>query len=220
MSRKILTDVFPDWLTGSGIFEELQDFSVPWAGESINAYLDIAYFGMHSGSKPVSVLVENIMTGDELSAAEITLIATTCVALYNVNWTKQWATLSAQYDPIQNYSMTETMTDDETVIDYGKTNTRTDDLTNTTANDIFGFNSTTAVDTGGSEVTQGGTVTDVQTGSDTHTRNYTLEREGNIGVTTSQQMLQSERDLWMWNYFNDVVFPDLDKVLALSVYEN
>ena len=46
----------------------------------------------------------------------------------------------------------------------------------------------------------------------------TLTRSGNIGVTTSQQMIQSERDLWLWNFFQDVVFKDISKVLTLSIY--
>ena len=45
-----------------------------------------------------------------------------------------------------------------------------------------------------------------------------LHRSGNIGVTTSQQMIQSEIDLWKWNFFQDIVFKDLAKSLTLSVY--
>ena len=44
-----------------------------------------------------------------------------------------------------------------------------------------------------------------------------LTRSGNIGVTTSQQMIQSERDLWQWNFFESV-FTDLDYVLTLQIY--
>lgn len=45
----------------------------------------------------------------------------------------------------------------------------------------------------------------------------TLTRKGNIGVTSSQQLLESERELWMWDYFS-VIFSDLDKILTLSIY--
>lgn len=48
--------------------------------------------------------------------------------------------------------------------------------------------------------------------------NHTLTRKGNIGVTTSQQMIQSERDLWLWNFFENVVFLDLDRLLTLPLY--
>lgn len=234
MSRPKLTDVFPDWLTGGGIFTAMQSMSVPWSTDNIASSLDLEYYGNVSGDKYISPAIEKVMEDDELSASEITLFATALVALYGDNWTKQYATLSASYDPIKNYDMTETMTDDETVTDYGKTHTMTNnltdtatpDLTNETANDAYGFNSTDAVPTGGSTVTASGTntltktgsVTDTDTGSDTQTRNYTLTRSGNIGVTTSQQMIQSEHDLWKWNFFREVVFPNVDEVLALRVY--
>ena len=45
-----------------------------------------------------------------------------------------------------------------------------------------------------------------------------LQRSGNIGVTTSQQMIESERQLWTWNFFQNVVFKDITKMLALSIY--
>lgn len=46
---------------------------------------------------------------------------------------------------------------------------------------------------------------------------YEEHRHGNIGVTTSQQMLSQERDLWQW-YFYDYVFSDLDRFLTIKVY--
>ena len=60
--------------------------------------------------------------------------------------------------------------------------------------------------------------------SDTETKNLqtntseTFHREGNLGVTTSQQMLESEFELRIKYRFFDVVFGDLDKTLALSIY--
>lgn len=42
-------------------------------------------------------------------------------------------------------------------------------------------------------------------------------RAGNIGVTTTQQMLQQEFEIWKWNFYFQV-FEDVDRFLALSVY--
>lgn len=259
---KTLIDVFPGWLTGTGIFSELQSFDVPWKDDNIEDELDREYFGNVSGDKTVSPLIQKMMTGETLSNTERALIATSIMAICGSNWGKLWATLDFQYNPIENYSMTEEMTDDETVIDYGRTHTRTDNLshgktgtetdtpnttetqtpnlTNGTESEVYGFNSATAVPTGGQTATatgtntltrtgteqttfnttetDTGTQTDVDTGSDTHTRNYTLTRSGNIGVTTSQQMIESERNLWKWNFFRDVVFPDIDRVLTTRIY--
>ena len=46
----------------------------------------------------------------------------------------------------------------------------------------------------------------------------TLTRRGNIGVTTTQQMIEAQRELLLWDYFYKIVFPDLDKLLTLSIY--
>lgn len=54
-------------------------------------------------------------------------------------------------------------------------------------------------------------------GSDQNHSTRQLTRKGNIGVTTSQQMIQSERDLWLWTFFEQV-FKDVDSVLTLSIY--
>lgn len=45
-----------------------------------------------------------------------------------------------------------------------------------------------------------------------------FHREGNLGVTTSQQMLESEFELRMKYRFFDVVFADVDRTLALQLY--
>lgn len=86
------------------------------------------------------------------------------------------------------------------------------------------------------ENTEGGTTTTTLSGTDTDTRNLTdttdetrtkdndgteheeIHRYGNIGVTTTQKLLQEERQLWLWNYF-DQIFSDLDKELALSFHD-
>lgn len=48
--------------------------------------------------------------------------------------------------------------------------------------------------------------------------NTELTRSGNIGVTTSQQMIESERNLYLWNFFQNIVFKDLAKMMTLSIY--
>lgn len=239
-----LQSVTPD---DGGIFTSLNSLSVPWKNTVSPELIDLQYYGNVSGEKIISPLVYKQLNSDgKLTAAKQSLIASMIFSMLGTNWTKEWETLSMQYDPIANYDMTETMTDDETVTDYGKTNTRTNNLTHaktgtetdapsvsvTTNDTVHGFNSSNAVPTDGrSQSTSGsdvttfntsdtdtGTVTDVGSGSDTSTRNYELTRKGNIGVTSSQQLLQSERDLWVWNYFLDVIFPDVDKILTIPIY--
>lgn len=56
--------------------------------------------------------------------------------------------------------------------------------------------------------------------SDTEHHNVTqrdLHRHGNLGVTTSQQMIESERELWFWD-FCEYVYECIDKVLTCPYY--
>lgn len=245
METMRLNDVFPDWLTGVGIFSTLQTLAVPWVDENISQYLDLEYHGNISGDKIISPLVYKSLTNGELSENKRLLIATTIVSLYLSNWNKQWATLELTYNPIHNYDMMELLTRvDET--EFGKTRTHTDNinhgktgtetqtpnLTTESQDGIFGFNSdesvpandTTATATGTNTITYNttdtdtGTQTDVDGGTDSITINHQISRSGNIGVTTTQQMIESERELWKWNFFRNVVFPDIDRVLTIQIY--
>lgn len=47
--------------------------------------------------------------------------------------------------------------------------------------------------------------------------NRTLTRKGNIGVTTSQQMLQSEIELRKTDFYK-IVYEDIDNILTLKIY--
>ena len=106
--------------------------------------------------------------------------------------------------------VTTTRTGSETITDTG-TETYAKTGTETTAN--------TGTSTTAKTNTNTHTGADEVAGSDDKTVGRTLKRNGNIGVTTSQQMLQAERDVWMWNYFTDALFPDINSVLTLSIYE-
>lgn len=84
--------------------------------------------------------------------------------------------------------------------------------------------------------TEGGETVTTDSGTDTQTSNYVddtdsttsengegteheeIHRYGNVGVTTSQKMIADERQLWIWNYFEDI-FRDLDKELALAFHD-
>lgn len=49
------------------------------------------------------------------------------------------------------------------------------------------------------------------------TNTHEFSRDGNIGVTTTQQMIQSEIDLRTYNFYEQI-FADIDKYICLSVY--
>lgn len=224
---KRLNDVFSEWIT-SGIFSKLSNYNVPWKDSIDSTSLDIAYHGSHSGNKYISPFIEKMLTDGVLSDDNMNKLISAIYAVYNTNWNKLWDTLSFEYNPIENYSMTETESATESG-EYKQTGTDTINTSgniqtsNNNNNSVYGFNSSDAV---GSDK-QFGSNTNISTGestntkdltnNDTKTNERTLKRSGNIGVTTSQQMIQSERDLWKWYYF-DMVFQDLDKMLTIQIY--
>lgn len=214
---KRINDVIPEWLSG-GIFTALDDFDIPWKDLTIASELDLQYHGNYSGQKIIAPLVKNILVDGVITSDNMSLLASIIFALFGDNWVKQWETLIVEYNPIENYRMVENMTDDIKTTDYGRTSTRTDNLTNNTDNSTHAFNSSSAVPTDEIESRNTGTQGITDGGRDTETRNYELTRSGNIGVTTSQQMIESERKLRMWNFFEMVVFPDVDRVLTIKIY--
>lgn len=239
-----LIDVYPNWDTTGALFTSLTAYyttDIPWYDKNIDLTLDRAYYGLISGSKIISPVVKRFLVDGELSGDRQVHIANIVWQMYGVNWTKLYKTLSFEYNPIDNYNMTETTEEtiksdhdntatrtDNTSINQTSTETRTPNITQ--KNKVYGFNSDSAVDSGessetGTETNAGtyetkntGTVANDDIGTANTERKLTLNRTGNIGVTTSQQMIESERDLWIWNFFNTVVFPDVDKVLTLKIY--
>lgn len=250
--RLKLNDVYPNWYaSGSsgvngGFFTQLQIYlstnnvSVDWLPDAARAYLlDIEYHGNIAGDKPIAPLLTNMLTDNIITSLAAQRIAGLFWSMFGTNITKQYAVLSTQYNPIQNYDMTETATDTENaenanVRTGGKTDTHTGQTKTETDSDAnaYGFDSATpvGVDTGHTSTTNtigldNIPVTDTttynnQTDAQTidSTREHTLTRTGNIGVTTSQQMLQSEIDLWMWNFYTDYLFPSANLILTLPIY--
>lgn len=98
-------------------------------------------------------------------------------------------------------------------------------VANTRTNNLHGTEDITETET--RNLTD--TTTNIVDGTELETRNLsesknesrnvsrTLTRSGNIGVTTSQQMIQSEIELWKWNFFKSV-FEDIDSICCLDVY--
>ena len=242
-----IIDSFPEWFT-QGIFTRLGTLfpeELPWANDN-GQTLDQMYFGNHSGDKETSPLLDKFIEQNEgnatpeiLTEEQITTLANILYTRYGVQWDKLYKVLSAEYNPIENYSMTEEETPDITRtetpnITRDKTTSAKSDFTVTTnsdtATDVYGFNSNSAVPQGESNgnstvTTQGDADKNVTTENETETGTRTeretgkrtLTRSGNIGVTTSQQMLESEIKLWEWNFY-ETVFKDVDTVLTVPKY--
>ena len=106
----------------------------------------------------------------------------------------------------------------DTTSENTTTNENTAQGSSTQTNNLTDGRTDNLTDERTDNLTDGRTDNLMDTGSGSHTDTRTLTRSGNIGITTSQMMIQSQRDLWLWNFFYTVVFPDVDKVLTLSTY--
>lgn len=141
---------------------------------------------------------------------------------------RSWANISrvyeaytTEYKPLDNYSMVEDMDytpkAQQTVKSSNKSKTDT-----TTDVGVYGFNSTVAVpsSTTDSNTTQLKNDNEMETTTsyDGEKDNTHTERSGNIGVTTSQQMLESEIKLRKLEIL-ELIFQGLDEVICQSVYD-
>lgn len=245
---RTLNDVTPEWLAGKGIFTALDRLNVPWKNDILAANLNMVYYGTVSGHKMTAPLLDEMCAhnaDDMLSDANYDTLAQMLLSVYGVNWKKQYDTLTCEYNPINNYDMKEELQENKSLthgLSISRVGTNTDVLhdtvtytpavTTTNNEEVSAYNSASYVPSSKATATQSGNnktldeannshtenVTDTHSGTDTDAMSHTLTRSGNIGVTTTQQMLESERNLWLWNYFKNYVFNDIDGMLACPMY--
>ena len=197
------------------------------------ARLDLLYLYDHSGDKWTVPLMQMFLDSDgKLDQSGINQAAAMALSLWKKKWENLWAVHTAEYDPIKNYDMTEyektTPSGTETTTD-AMTGTDTKRTQGTAANNetetaVYGFNSSNPVPASvtnqKSDYSEGTTFGHTNTNTKSFTNRKTereLTRSGNIGVTTSQQMLQSSIELSRWNFWLQV-FEDLDTTFCLDCY--
>lgn len=150
---------------------------------------------------------------------------------WNRTFTKWIDALSIEYSPLENYDRTEEWEDDtKNTLNNTRThnnqdkrtlnteNKRTLNTGNTTTEEVSAYDSSNYQPS--KKVTSSDTGTDTMnnTGTDTVDYSGTIKDDGgssgnakhkgrihgNIGVTTSQQMLQSELDIAQWNLYEHI----------------
>ena len=189
--------------------------------------LDADYFGGYSADKFVSPLLQKIYDSTrEDENPFFTLNSRIAKIIYNrfaEKWKHIYDALMTDYNPLENYSMEEERTPDltEEETQNEKSDVKTERETHAT-NSYKGFNASDPVvvnKTDGTEdvETSGAKLDNEITKSTTHTGTETLTRSGNIGVTTSQQMLESEFKVRQYDFYK-MMYNDIDSILCLSVY--
>ena len=150
---------------------------------------------------------------------------------YQFNWKKLYDTTVLEYNPIENYDRVEDLTDtDDESSSSARDNTIKSTSTNEIMNNVNITDQNTAFNAGladhAKQITDGDTTengsitnTEKENVNDGRTRTHTKKgrTHGNVGVTTSQQMIQSERDLVVFNLY-DVIAESFIENFCLMVY--
>lgn len=148
---------------------------------------------------------------------------------YQTKYNKLLATEKLEYDPIENYSMTESGTDVRTpdlvsnTTASGTSSGNATDTSTTTSGvttydataDFINQNKGTADTTNTTSTENSSTGKTTTTGTEKTTHEF--KRSGNIGVTTSQQMIQSEREVADFSAIAQFV-TDIANIICLSIY--
>ena len=226
-----LNEAFSDYEAKGGIFSNIDN--LPWSSVMAGSQADTLYFDTHSGERfSARIITRRIGDTGYLKSDDRRTISNLVYAMFKTQWTKLWETMNTNYEPLTNYKMTE----DET---GNHTDTRTPNLTRkhtgtdkdegsttmNTQNNLWGFNSESSIPsdmqdgTNTTNNTNTRDLTDTETGTDTTAGDNTrkLTRTGNIGTNTFQNLLHQERNLWMYNFFEQV-FKDVDSVLTIPIY--
>lgn len=159
------------------------------------------------------------------------------------NWQKLADTLDLEYNPIENYdrkeewseSLTHDNSVDESHTRHSSSNNKRTDNTNRTENGSSthqntafndglkdsekDYGSTTIRDTGTQTFTDttSATNTDSTTDAGTQSQNHEGRMHGNIGVTTTQQMIEEERRVALFNLY-DVIADSFVSEFCLMIY--
>lgn len=236
MMEKTLKEIMPEG-SYNGFLASIGT-SGPWE-EDVSAEdlarLDQYFLNGHSGGKPAAPLMQMYLDSEtgKMTSTTVAEAAAMALAIWKQKWTRLWEVFIAEYNPIENYNMVEDGTETPTgkeVMDrthQGSNTTRTAGAAadNVTENTVYGFNSVTGQPSAKQSQKSDVTVTHTPGASDKEEKSFVnrvdthhLTRSGNIGVTTTQQMIQSTITLEnSWNFWLQVM-ADLGNTFCLDCY--
>lgn len=183
----------------------INNFNTLYATDNPYPYttdVDIDFYINHLRNTYLSPIADYYI--DELQVNQ-TQFQTNIVALFNSKFHDKYKQLftiyNTDYNPIENYNMLET-SKEITGSMYSNANSG--------SGGVYAFNSSSLSDTdatsqSGSGRTDGGT-------------DRTLNRSGNIGVTTTQQMIDSTLDLYAKYNLVSYIYNDLIEILSLTIF--
>lgn len=140
-------------------------------------------------------------------------------------WERMWDAIKTEYNPLENYDRREEWEDSQTVEREAQNQTTATGETNDTtqANHfVYGFNDNSQVkqssDTGGGTSEREDSTTASGTESTTGSGTRSGRIHGNIGVTTSQAMLEAEINLDRKINMYDIIAKDFRNRFCILMY--
>ena len=118
-------------------------------------------------------------------------------------WNKLYETMLLEYNPIDNYDRTET----RTLTSQGSGNSAdggADTFAGSGTGKVAGFNSQTTVTRDENANSSTNTYGKTNTESFSKTDTESIHSKGNIGVTTTQQMIEQERNIAKFNLYDTI----------------
>lgn len=211
-----LKNVIPKMIIDGAIFNSLSNETLTEVG--LTAYqLGLAWF-KKSGEKSVNTLVEYFTKDGELTEEGTKILGQMFADKYSDNIHRLYLALSAEYNPIENYNRTESVTD--TTTGKIKANSKgTNESNGTNTNNVSAFDSSDYqpesqnINNNKDETTTTGETE--SNGTNTHEANM----HGNIGVTTNQKMINEEINLRIYNHIVDTILNWCDSEFCLKIYE-
>lgn len=217
------------WNAHFDVDEQTTDTPLVWLDGTIAQEIDRMYYLEHSGSKPISITYDRFLYIQEHEQPNFAVkleLMNMIVSKFYDKWNRLYEVLvQSHYSPLENYDMSQTETPDITKTKHHEENTDVSVATSdqTSTNSLYGYNNSTPqpvnkADSSGTTTTTGDVKDNYYDDTDTETGTRSLTRHGNIGVTTSQQMLLSEVDLRDKMNFYNIIMDDMDSILCQLVY--
>lgn len=206
--------------------------------EEVVERLDNAYYFMWSGDKITSPLLDKMYVESATVHLDKELLAKMFWDIYGAQLMKQWENFVKEYDPVNDYDITEITHYDHSGESGGTdNNVRSGNVQSyggvTTTDYAWAYDQTDAAQ--GRPVSKSDSVdgtpeapnqttyndvTDARTRSGTETADDDLEthKYGNLGVQPISLLIKQDIDLWKLNFYRNIFFPALDSFLAIPIY--
>ena len=216
------TRILNTLLDNSGYYIQEQLPSYDW----YTSTLDFEYLYSHSGDKFISPLVQKLLEDDNtITTLNLEKLVNVIKNKYIDKWNRLFDVLSEDYNALENYNMYEKETPNITKDKHTETNVEiTVSGGGSSQSNVFGFNTTSEdgvpnaiASADNSSTTSGETKDNYSDVTDTETGTRELERNGNIGVTSSQQLLEQELEVRKHNIY-ELMYEDVDSLLTLDIY--